>query len=84
MKHIPMRMCVACRTMRGQNELIRVVHTDGGVRLDMQKKLFGRGAYICKNSDCVRLAAKKHALERHFQCEVPKEVYAEAESVTAD
>ena len=25
MKHIPMRMCVACREMHPQNELIRIV-----------------------------------------------------------
>lgn len=79
MKHIPMRMCIACRTMRQQHELIRIVRTDSGIQLDPDKKLFGRGAYICNNTDCIRLAAKKRGLSRHFQCEVPQEIYALAE-----
>lgn len=84
MKHIPMRMCVACREMRPQNELIRVVrdNVSGEIRLDTDKKLFGRGAYICKNAECVRLAVKKRGLERYFKCAVPHEIYTEAEEIT--
>lgn len=83
MKHVPQRMCVACRKMYPQGELIRVVRDieSGEVRLDMNKKLFGRGAYICKNIDCVHLAEKKRGLERHFKCAVPKEIYKAAEDL---
>ena len=51
MKHIPQRMCVACRKMYPQNELIRLVRDNktGEIKFDCDKKLFGRGAYICKN-----------------------------------
>ena len=50
MKHIPQRMCVACRKMYPQNELIRLVRDNktGEIKFDCDKKLFGRGAYICK------------------------------------
>lgn len=80
MKHVPQRMCIACRTMCPQNELIRVVKDKetGRISMDTGKKLMGRGAYMCKNSACVSLAEKKHALERHFKCAVPKEIYEEA------
>ncbi|MFR4619109.1 MAG: YlxR family protein, partial [Oscillospiraceae bacterium] len=56
MKHIPQRMCVACRKMYPQNELIRLVRDNktGEIKFDCDKKLFGRGAYICKNIDCIR------------------------------
>ncbi len=81
MAHIPERMCVACRKMRPQNELIRFVRTDGGVKIDMNKKLFGRGAYICKDIGCIHLAAKKRGIERHFKCAVAREVYDEAEKL---
>lgn len=83
MKHIPMRMCVSCREMRPQNELIRLVRDmeTGEVKFDMEKKLFGRGAYICKSMDCIHLAAKKRGLERHFKCAVPAQIYKAAEEL---
>lgn len=86
MKHIPMRMCIACRTMRPQHELIRIVrdNTSGEVRIDREKKLFGRGAYICRDEKCIRLAVKKRGLERHFKCAVPMEIYTLAEEEIAD
>ena len=77
MKHIPMRMCIACRNMYPQNELIRIVRdsNSGEILLDSEKKLFGRGAYICRNEKCVQLAAKKRGLDRHFKCSVPANLY---------
>ena len=46
--HIPLRMCIACRQMKPQNELIRFVReiNTGNIMLDTDKKLMGRGAYI--------------------------------------
>ncbi len=83
MKHIPMRMCVACRQMHPQNELIRIVRdiTSGAAVIDTDKKLFGRGAYICRNIECIRKAEKKRGIERHFKCAVPKELYKAAEEL---
>lgn len=83
MKHIPMRMCVACRKMYPQNELIRIVRDNetGEIKFDPNKKLFGRGAYICRNSECIHQAEKKHGIERHFKCAVPKEIYKQAEEL---
>lgn len=86
MKHIPMRMCIACRKMYPQSELIRIVRDNisGEIRMDSDKKLFGRGAYICRDAKCVQLAAKKRGLERHFKCAVPKEIYTLAEDIIRD
>lgn len=83
MKHIPYRMCIACREMYPQNELIRIVrdNADGEVKFDMGKKLFGRGAYICKNKDCIQKAEKKRGIERHFKCNIPNELYKTAEEL---
>lgn len=82
-KHIPMRMCVACRKMRESDKLIRFVRevNTGTVMTDTDKKLFGRGAYICKSGECVKSAIKKKGLERHFKCAVPPEVYEAASAV---
>ena len=75
-------MCVACRTMRPTDELIRFVRDfeTGEVMRDAHKKLFGRGAYICRSNECIRLAMKKKGLERHFKRPVSAQVYSAAEN----
>ena len=67
--------------MREPCELIRFVRDfeTGEVMPDFDKKRFGRGAYICRSGECLRLAAKKKGLERHFKCAVPVEIYNAAE-----
>lgn len=82
-KHIPMRMCIACREMNAQDSLIRFVKDfkSGEVLLRTDKKLFGRSAYICKTKDCIKLAARKKGLERHFKCTVPHKLYEIAEDL---
>lgn len=48
--HVPERTCVLCRKKRSKGELIRLVFKDGGILVDPEQKLGGRGAYLCK--DC--------------------------------
>ncbi len=74
-KHIPLRMCAACRQMRPKEELIRLTEDGGEILIDNTKKMGGRGVYICCCIDCVRLAKKKKALQRMFKRAVPDEVY---------
>lgn len=76
-KHIPKRMCVACRKMLPKSELIRVVCDidDEKIKVDEKFKLFGRGAYVCKNEDCTALARKKKGFERQFKSRVESEIY---------
>lgn len=81
--HIPLRMCIACRQMKPQNELIRFVReiNTGNIMLDTDKKLMGRGAYICRDTECIKKAGKKNGLARHFKCTVPNEIYSAAEEM---
>ncbi|MGQ9511002.1 MAG: YlxR family protein [Thermaceae bacterium] len=52
-KHVPERMCVACRRRRPKGELLRFLLTREGFELDPTGKKPGRGAYVCKDSpDC--------------------------------
>lgn len=74
-KHIPKRMCVACRQMINQNELFRVVKNNDEIIIDNEKKKFGRGAYVCKNEKCIKLAMKKKAFERHLKVSHDIEIY---------
>ena len=78
LKKIPMRQCTGCRTMKEKRQLIRVVKSpDGEISLDFKGKKPGRGAYLCKNADCLKKARKSKALERALETAIPEEVYAE-------
>lgn len=71
----PQRMCVVCRTMKEKAELIRVVRSkDGDFALDPTGKMPGRGAYVCREGDCVSRLEKVKGLERAFKGSVPKDV----------
>ncbi len=62
-KKIPMRMCVGCGEMKPKKELIRIVtDPEGNVSVDPTGKKAGRGAYICKSSECLKKAGKSKKL----------------------
>ena len=74
-RKIPMRMCVGCREMKEKRELIRVVRSPGGeLSLDPTGKKPGRGAYVCRNSDCLKRAIKQKQLERQLNVSMTEEV----------
>lgn len=76
MKKIPMRQCVGCREMKPKKELVRVVKSpEGEISMDLRGKAPGRGAYVCRNVECLRRAIKSKALERGFETAIPQEVY---------
>ena len=62
-KHSPQRSCTVCRAKSDKADLIRVVRSpDGRAVVDIAKKLPGRGAYICPDSDCIEKAKKSGSL----------------------
>ncbi len=72
-----MRMCVGCREMKEKKSLIRVVRSpEGDVSLDPTGKKSGRGAYVCRDGDCLARALKQRQLERQLQADVGPEVSA--------
>ena len=75
-KKIPMRCCVGCGEMKPKQELVRIVRAaDETISLDLIGKKSGRGAYLCKNAECLKKAKKTKKLHRAFSCEVPDEIY---------
>ena len=71
-----MRRCVGCGEGKPKSDLVRVVRTaEGDVSIDVTGKKAGRGAYVCKDGACLKLAQKKRALERAFSCKMPDELY---------
>lgn len=80
-KKIPMRQCVGCGEMKSKREMMRVLKTaeDDSICLDMTGKKNGRGAYVCKNRDCLMKARRNKGLERSFKMSIPDEVYSTLE-----
>ncbi len=76
-KKIPMRQCVGCGEMKGKKEMMRVLRSaeDDSICLDITGKKNGRGAYVCKNRDCLMKARRNKGLERSFKMSIPDEVY---------
>lgn len=75
-KKIPMRRCTGCGEHFPKNELIRVLKTpQGEIVLDDTGKKSGRGAYLCKNRDCLKKAQRAHRLESSLETSIPAEVY---------
>lgn len=75
-KKSPMRLCIGCGEMKNKKELIRILHTpEDTFVLDVTGKKNGRGAYLCKDGECLKKAIKSKGLERSFKMSIPKEVY---------
>ena len=74
-KKIPMRMCVGCREMMEKRELIRIVRTpEGEVVLDPTGKKSGRGAYVCRQAECLRRSIRQKQLERQLEITMTPEI----------
>lgn len=77
-KKIPMRSCVVTREKCEKRDLIRIVRTpEGEVKIDLNGKMNGRGAYIKKDVSVVDKAKKSKVLERHLEVNVPDTIYDE-------
>jgi len=83
-KKVPMRMCVGCREMKPKRELIRVVRSpEGEVSLDPVGKKPGRGAYVCRNENCLKRAIKQKQLERQLEVQLTEEVAKQLQETIA-
>ena len=75
-KKIPQRKCLGCNEMKDKKALLRVVRSpEGEVSLDLTGKKNGRGAYICRQKECLQKARKNKGLERSFKMSISPEVY---------
>ena len=69
-KKVPMRRCVGCMESKPKRELIRIVASDAGPRIDSTGKANGRGIYLCPDAECFVKARKKKAIGRGLEIDV--------------
>lgn len=75
-RKVPLRKCTGCNEMKPKRELVRVVRSpQGEISLDLTGKKPGRGAYICKNAECLKLAKKAKRIERALECTISPQLY---------
>lgn len=77
-KYVPQRMCVACRRVKPKAELIRVSRVGENVSVSASG---GRGAYVCKNKECILKAQKTEGLKRGLRTFVSSEIYEECMNI---
>ena len=84
-KKIPLRKCAVCGEQKAKTELIRVVRTpDGDVVLDRIGKQNGRGAYMCRSTECLKKAKKSGRLSSSLGAALSEEIYDELAAEVAD
>lgn len=73
-KHVPQRMCVACREHDTKRGLHRIVRTpEGAVEPDPTGRRNGRGAYLCGRAACWEKALSSGMLTRALNVEIDQE-----------
>ena len=58
--HVPIRMCIGCRSKRKKEEMLRFIRgIDGVMFVNEKKRINGRGFYLCPDLVCFKMAQKK-------------------------
>lgn len=76
----PERTCCGCRKVFEKSLLLRVVRTpSGNVVFDPKGKENGRGAYVCRNTECLLKAKKTRRFGSVLKAQISEGVYEEIE-----
>lgn len=71
------RRCVSCREAKHQTSMIRLAKFNNEIFIDSSFSGNGRGAYVCKNSQCINNAIKKRLFNRAFKLNLDNEIYVQ-------
>lgn len=67
----PQRTCLACRTCKDKNQLLRfILSPENEILPDLESKLPGRGAYTCINKICLAATIDRQQFKRAFKHDV--------------
>ncbi|MBP7125071.1 YlxR family protein [Myxococcota bacterium] len=77
--HVPLRRCLGCGRQRPQRELVRLaVGPSGDVSVDLERRLSGRGAYLCPQSTCLKRALARGSVPRALRVSTGGTAWVEA------
>jgi len=75
-RKVPLRQCTGCGERKEKKELVRIIKTpEDQIMIDLTGKKNGRGAYICRQKECLQKARKNKGLERSFKMSISPESY---------
>lgn len=77
---MPERTCVGCRAKRSADQMVRICATGDG-RLEASPVSNGRGAWICRSSECFRAASAKGRVERALRVTLPEDAQKQLSSI---
>ena len=81
-KEAIIRKCVATGGRAPKAELLRVVRSGDVVRIDLEGKAEGRGAYVTPSSEIIKKAWKKNAFARALKMKIDDAIYLELLAIT--
>ncbi len=85
MKKTVTRTCMGCNQKKDKKELLRITKNKQNIiSIDETGKKEGRGAYICKDKECLEKLIKSKRLEKVFDMKISNEIYDELRGVLFD
>ncbi len=85
MKKQAQRTCMGCNQKKDKNQFIRIVkNRQNEISIDKTGKKEGRGAYICKDIECLNKLQKNKRLEKVFDMKISNEIYEKLRGVLVD
>lgn len=72
------RKCAGCgiRAKKDEYAFLRIVADKSGtVTVNPPRGSSGRGAYVCRNAECVKKLCKSKRLTKLLRCSVEEEIY---------
>ena len=80
-RRIPQRKCIVCGKLSEKKDLLRIVkNKEEGILIDESGKVNGRGAYVCKNEECIRGLRRTNKLNQDFKMKIEDDIYEELEA----
>jgi len=74
-KRIPQRKCIGCGVSKNKSDLIRVVRSpENEISIDLKGKKSGRGAYICRDENCLKKAVKAKRFDRSLEVNISDDI----------
>lgn len=68
--YVPIRKCICCQKKLPKSELVRIVKKGEDFFSDRPGTMNGRGAYVCRSSECISVLEKRNAVARAFRTKV--------------